>query len=87
LKTCPRIERWRDGLDEAQRRRLNHTNAIWFAWHSHVCFARDKWIKKYFQSILKKKKSPKTVRTKKNREIDQSQNHYRKKYRERHSKF
>jgi hypothetical protein len=32
LENLPAIERWRDGLEETQRRRLNHPNAIWAHW-------------------------------------------------------
>jgi hypothetical protein len=32
LENLPAIEAWREGLDEAQRRRLNHPNAIWAHW-------------------------------------------------------
>jgi hypothetical protein len=32
LENLPAIERWRAGLDDAQRRRLNHPNAIWAHW-------------------------------------------------------
>ena len=32
LENLPAISAWRDGLDEAKRRRLNHPNAIWAHW-------------------------------------------------------
>jgi hypothetical protein len=32
LENLQAIERWRDGLDEMQRRRLNHPGAIWAHW-------------------------------------------------------
>jgi hypothetical protein len=32
MKNLPAIETWRAGLDDAQRRRLNHPNAIWARW-------------------------------------------------------
>jgi hypothetical protein len=32
LENLPAITARRDGLDEAQRRRLNHPGAVWFAW-------------------------------------------------------
>jgi hypothetical protein len=36
LENLPAIERWRDGLDKAQRRRLNHPNAIWAHWRRYI---------------------------------------------------
>jgi hypothetical protein len=32
LENLPAIEAWRAGLDDVQRRRLNHPNAIWSHW-------------------------------------------------------
>jgi hypothetical protein len=32
LEKLPAIEAWREALDETQRRRFNHPNAVWFAW-------------------------------------------------------
>jgi hypothetical protein len=32
LENLPAIERWRDGVDEAKRRKLNHPNSIWHTW-------------------------------------------------------
>jgi hypothetical protein len=32
LENLPAIQNWREGLDETQRRRLNHPNAIWAHW-------------------------------------------------------
>jgi hypothetical protein len=32
LENLPAIQTWRNGLDDAQRRRLNHPNAIWHSW-------------------------------------------------------
>jgi hypothetical protein len=32
MKNLPAIETWRAGLDEAQRRRLNHPGAVWVHW-------------------------------------------------------
>jgi hypothetical protein len=32
MKNLPAIETWRAGLDEAQRRRLNHPGAVWAHW-------------------------------------------------------
>jgi hypothetical protein len=33
MENLAAIERWREGLDEGLRRRLNHPNAIWSHWH------------------------------------------------------
>ena len=32
IEHLPEIEQWRGGLDEAQRGRLNHPNAVWTVW-------------------------------------------------------
>ena len=32
VENLPAVEMWRGSLDELQRRRLNHPNAIWHAW-------------------------------------------------------
>lgn len=32
LENLPAISAWRDGLDEAQRRRLNHPSSVWARW-------------------------------------------------------
>jgi hypothetical protein len=36
LENLPAISAWRDGLDDAKRRRLNHPNGVWFAWHRAI---------------------------------------------------
>jgi hypothetical protein len=36
LENLQAIESWRDILDEAQRRRLNHPNAIWTHWRRSI---------------------------------------------------
>jgi hypothetical protein len=33
LKHLPAITIWRAGLDEAQRRKINHPNSVWLCWH------------------------------------------------------
>lgn len=32
LENLPAISAWREGLDDARRRRLNHPNTVWHAW-------------------------------------------------------
>jgi hypothetical protein len=41
LENLPAISAFRDGLDEAQRRRLNHPNACWHAW-KRACGDQEK---------------------------------------------
>jgi len=49
----PAIERWRHGLDNAQQRRLNHPNAVWFAWR--------RTIKPQLRPIVKTKRYSRAV--------------------------
>jgi hypothetical protein len=42
LENLPAIEAWRAGLDDAQRRRLNHPGAVWHGWRRAVAEPRTR---------------------------------------------